>query len=182
VVLLDLEMPVMDGYEAAGRLRKMQAPAEAAAAHRRHLLQRRHAQHRARPQLRLRRLPRQAGGARDALGGARRQRERAPGSETTLPMKKIPCSSTPDLRATLPDFLRSRREALDELPHALAAATARSSGAWRTSSPAASRSTASNGPAPSAARCRTRPRQGEAADLARRVSVLRAHLDKVVIQ
>ena len=65
-----------------GRLRGRRAaaqdaePVEEAAAHRRHLLQRRHAQHRARPHFRLRRLPRQAGGARDALGGARRHRIR----------------------------------------------------------------------------------------------------------
>ena len=82
-----------------------------------------------------------------------------------------------DLRATLPEFLRSRREVLDELPQALAAGNREE---FRRLAHKLAGSFALYGFKWAGAQCRAlqdAAAQGEAADLARRVKALRAHLD-----
>jgi CheY-like chemotaxis protein len=174
-------MPVMDGYEAAGRLRKMQAQLH--------------------KPLRIvaissnddtRSIERALNSGCDdylvkpaaretlwaVLAGAetpQRAGEKAAGESD-------PVRLDADLRATLPDFLRSRREALDELPQALAAGDREK---FRRLAHKLAGSFALYGFQWAGAQCRAlqdASAQGEAADLARRVSALRAHLDKVVIQ
>src|SRR5206468_3726275 len=59
---------------------------------------------------------------REALWAALAGSESAPARKKEEDVhEKDPVNLDADLRATLPDFLRSRREALDELPQALAA-------------------------------------------------------------
>src|SRR6185295_5740453 len=182
VVLLDLEMPVMDGYEAAGRLRKMQGQLK--------------------KPLRIvaissnddtRSIERALNcGCDDYLvKPAARETLWAvlAGSEKALARKKDedarekdPVNLDADLRATLPDFLRSRREALDELPQALAAGDREK---FRRLAHKLAGSFALYGFKWAGAQCRAlqdAAAQGEPADLARRVTAVRAHLDKVVIQ
>ena len=181
VVLLDLEMPVMDGYEAAGRLRKMQGPQK--------------------KPLRIvaissnddtRSIERALNSGCDdylvkpaaretlwaVLAGAESPRKAGEGAAG----EGDPVRLDADLRATLPDFLRSRREALDELPQALAAGDREK---FRRLAHKLAGSFALYGFKWAGAQCRAlqdASAQGEAADLARRVSALRSHLDKVVIQ
>jgi HPt (histidine-containing phosphotransfer) domain-containing protein len=96
--------------------------------------------------------------------------------------EKDPVKLDADLRQTLPDFLRSRREALDELPHALAAGDREK---FRRLAHKLAGSFALYGFKWAGAQCRAlqdAAAQGEPADLARRVTALRAHLDNVVIQ
>ena len=181
VVLLDLEMPVMDGYEAAGRLRKMQGQLH--------------------KPLRIvaissnddtRSIERALNSGCDDYLVKPAARETLwavlAGAETPHKVgEKAAAESDPvrldaDLRATLPDFLRSRREALDELPQALAAGDREK---FRRLAHKLAGSFALYGFKWAGAQCRAlqdASAQGEAADLARRVSALRAHLDKVVIQ
>jgi len=181
VVLLDLEMPVMDGYEAAGRLRKMQGQLK--------------------KPLRIvaissnddtRSIERALNSGCDdylvkpaaretlwaVLAGAESPRKAGDGTAG----ESDPVQLDADLRATLPDFLRSRRETLDELPQALAAGDREK---FRRLAHKLAGSFALYGFKWAGAQCRAlqdASAQGEAADLARRVSALRAHLDKVVIQ
>jgi PAS domain S-box-containing protein len=182
VVLLDLEMPVMDGYEAAGRLRKMQGQAH--------------------KPLRIiaissnddtRSIERALNSgcddylvkpaARETLWAVLAGSERTPASRREEDAhEKDPVNLDADLRATLPDFLRSRREALDDLPHALAAGDREK---FRRLAHKLAGSFALYGFKWAGAQCRAlqdAAAQGEAADLALRVSALRAHLDHVEIR
>jgi CheY-like chemotaxis protein len=182
VVLLDLQMPVMDGYEAAGRLRKMQGQLK--------------------KPLRIvaissnddtRSIERALNSgcddylvkpaARETLWAVLAGSEKTPARKREEDAhEKDPVNLDADLRATLPDFLRSRREALDELPQALAAGDREK---FRRLAHKLAGSFALYGFRWAGAQCRAlqdASAQGEAADLARRVSALRAHLDKVVIQ
>jgi PAS domain S-box-containing protein len=182
VVLLDLEMPVMDGYEAAGRLRKMQGQAH--------------------KPLRIiaissnddtRSIERALNSgcddylvkpaARETLWAVLAGSERTPASRREEDAhEKDPVNLDADLRATLPDFLRSRREALDDLPHALAAGDREK---FRRLAHKLAGSFALYGFKWAGAQCRAlqdAAAQGEAADLARRVSALRTHLDSVEIR
>src|SRR5262245_24631180 len=114
VVLLDMEMPVMDGYEAAGRLRKLQAQVKKT--------------------LRIiaissnddsRSIERALNSGCDdyLVKPAPRETLWAVLAGTETPNKIIeksaaesdPVDLDRDLHASLPEFLRSRREALDEL-------------------------------------------------------------------
>jgi CheY-like chemotaxis protein len=182
VVLLDLEMPVMDGYEAAGRLRKMQGQAH--------------------KPLRIiaissnddtRSIERALNSgcddylvkpaARETLWAVLAGSERTPASRREEDAhEKDPVNLDADLRATLPDFLRSRREALDDLPHALAAGDREK---FRRLAHKLAGSFALYGFKWAGAQCRAlqdAAAQGEAADLALRVSALRTHLDSVEIR
>jgi len=181
VVLLDLEMPVMDGYEAAGRLRKMQA-----------LLKQ---------PLRILAIssnddPRSIeralnSGCDDYLvKPAPRETLWAVLAGAQTPARVIdktasegdPVDLDRDLRATLPEFLRSRREVLDELPQALAAGNREE---FRRLAHKLAGSFALYGFKWAGAQCRAlqdAAAQGEAADLAQRVRALRAHLDRVTIR
>jgi CheY-like chemotaxis protein len=181
VALLDLEMPVMDGYEAAGRLRKMQGPQ--------------------RKPLRIIAIssnddPRSIERAlnsgcddslvkpapREALGAV------IAGAET--PARKVeaaageadPVQLDADLRASLDEFLRSRRDALDELPQALAVGDREK---FRRLAHKLAGSFALYGFKWAGAQCRAlqdAAAQGEAADLVRRVAAVRTHLDRVEIR
>ena len=182
VVLLDLEMPVMDGYEAAGRLRQMQG--------------------RLKKPLRIvaissnddpRSIERALNSgcddylvkpaARETLWAVLAGSEKTPARKTEEDAhERDPVNLDADLRATLPEFLRSRREALDELPQALAAGDRDK---FRRLAHKLAGSFALYGFKWAGAQCRAlqdAAAQGEAADLARRVSAVRSHLDKVVIR
>jgi PAS domain S-box-containing protein len=181
VVLLDLEMPVMDGYEAAGRLRQMQAMLK--------------------QPLRIiaissnddpRSIERALNSGCDdyLVKPAPREALWAALAGAATPIKKAeaaageadPVRLDADLRATLPEFLRSRREALDELPQALAAGDRVK---FRRLAHKLAGSFALYGFKWAGAQCRAlqdAAAQGEVADLTRRVGAVREHLDKVVIQ
>jgi CheY-like chemotaxis protein len=184
VVLLDLEMPVMDGYEAAGRLRQMQG--------------------RQKKPLRIIAIssnddPRSIERAlnsgcdeylvkpapREALWAALAGAELESGVRRAAVQMAGPADPVrldADLRATLPEFLRSRREALDELPQALAAGDREK---FRRLAHKLAGSFALYGFKWAGAQCRAlqdAAAQGEAADLARRVGAVREHLNNVVIQ
>jgi len=181
VVLLDLEMPVMDGYEAAGRLRKLQG--------------------RLKKPLRIVAIssnddPRSIERAlnsgcdeylvkpapREALWAALAGSETPARKTEEDAHEKDPVNLDDDLRASLPEFLRSRREALDELPRALAAGDREK---FRRLAHKLAGSFSLYGFKWAGAQCRAlqdAAAQGEPADLARRVSAVRSHLDTVSIQ
>jgi CheY-like chemotaxis protein len=126
VVLLDLEMPVMDGYEAAARLRELEQGLDGIGRKRCKIVA--ISSNDDRPTM-ARAL---AAGCDDYLvKPARREalwrilagvpvRELAPAEEKEADPAD-PVLIDDDLRASLPAFLESRRKALDEMPQALAA-------------------------------------------------------------
>jgi CheY-like chemotaxis protein len=181
VVLLDLEMPVMDGYEAAGRLRKLQSALRKplriiAISSNDDSRSIERALNSGCDEYLVKPAPREALWA--ALAGEQGPVRKA---ESTAG-ESDPVQLDADLHATLPDFLRSRREALDELPQALAAGDRDK---FRRLAHKLAGSFALYGFKWAGAQCRAlqdAAAQGEAADLARRVTAVRAHLDKVVIR
>jgi PAS domain S-box-containing protein len=181
VVLLDLEMPVMDGYEAAGRLRKMQAvlkqPLRIIAISSNddpRSIER--ALNSGCDDYLVKPAPRETLWA--ALAGAKTPVKKAEAAAS----EGDPVKLDADLRATLPEFLRTRREALDELPQALAAGDREK---FRRLAHKLAGSFALYGFKWAGAQCRAlqdAAAQGEPADLARRVTAVRTHLDTVTIQ
>jgi HPt (histidine-containing phosphotransfer) domain-containing protein len=114
-----------------------------------------------------------------ALAGARTPMKKA---EVAAAAEADPVQLDADLRSTLPEFLRSRREALDELPQALASGDREK---FRRLAHKLAGSFALYGFKWAGAQCRAlqdAAAQGEPADLARRVKAVRSHLDNVVIQ
>jgi len=182
VVLLDLEMPVMDGYEAAGRLRKLQTQLKKplriiAISSNDDSRSIERALNSGCDEYLVKPAPREALWA--ALAGSENTPARKKEEDAH---EKDPVDLDADLRATLPDFLRSRREALDELPQALAAGDREK---FRRLAHKLAGSFALYGFKWAGAQCRAlqdAAAQGEAADLSRRVSALRTHLDKVEIR
>jgi len=122
-VLLDLEMPVMDGYEAATRLRAMEREGghkrctivaissndEAAIIKRAIASGCDHYQVKPAPRETLLRL----------LSGEMQQAAAAPAAEATDAAPGDAVELDPDLATALPAFLASRSQALDEMPRAL---------------------------------------------------------------
>jgi PAS domain S-box-containing protein len=184
VVLLDLEMPVMDGYEAAHRLREMERARNLkrclivaiSSNDEEPVVQRALAagcdQYVVKP------APRQA--LWRILGGAA-------GDEPAAPAP-IPASASDavivdeDLRAKLPEFLRSRRELLEQM---LAALAAGDRPLFKRSAHRLAGSFALFGFAWAAARCReieSDALDGYPNDLETRVAAVRAHLAGVAIE
>jgi CheY-like chemotaxis protein len=185
VVLLDLEMPVMDGYEAAARLREAEREK-----HRKRLLivaissndeeaivQRALAagcdQYLVKPASRaiLGRIL--AGATVPLASGGTGPAAVSPADEVTL---------DPDLERTLPAFLESRRQALDEMPHALASGDR---AAFKRLAHRLAGSFSLYGFRWAAAEAKAiegSAAEGEAADLAGRVARLRTHLDEVRVR
>jgi PAS domain S-box-containing protein len=172
VVLLDLEMPVMDGYQAAAALREMERAGglkrptiiaissndeeafikKALAAGCDHYL--------------VKPAPRET--LLELLQG------RAPGAGDAVALDA-------DLQASLPAFLASRRRLLEELPQALAAGDR---ARFRRLAHKLGGSFALYGFAWAAAQCRALERDaalGDAHDLRERAAALRAHLDEVKV-
>ena len=181
VVLLDLEMPVMDGYEAAGRLRKLQAQSKkplriVAISSNDDSRSIERALNSGCDDYLVKPAPRETLWA--VLAGAEVPNKI---SEKTA-AENDPVDLDRDLHSTLPEFLRSRREVLDELPQALAAGDREK---FRRLAHKLAGSFALYGFKWAGAQCRAlqdAAAQGEAADLARRVSALRSHLDTVTIR
>ena len=181
VVLLDLEMPVMDGYEAAGRLRKLQGrlrkPCRIIAISSNddpRVIER--ALNAGCDDYLVKPAPRETLWA--VLAGTEKPRTAA----ATAAAKSDPVQLDADLRPTLPDFLRTRREALDELPRALAAGDRARFG--RLAHKLAG-SFSLYGFKWAGAQCRAlkdAAEQAEAAELAQKVSAVREHLDTVEIR
>jgi PAS domain S-box-containing protein len=181
VALLDLEMPVMDGYEAAGRLRKMQAMLKQplriiAISSNDDPRSMERALNSGCDDYLVKPAPRETLWA--ALAGAQGPAKKPAAAAG----ESDPVQLDADLRATLPEFLRSRREALDELPQALAAGDREK---FRRLAHKLAGSFALYGFKWAGAQCRAlqdAAAQGEAAELARRVSEVREYLDKVEIR
>ena len=181
VVLLDLEMPVMDGYEAAGRLRKLQAQAKKplriiAISSNDDSRSIERALNSGCDDYLVKPAARETLWAMLAGGPSPEKRKEAAALESD------PVRLDGDLRATLPEFLRSRREALDELPQALAAGDREK---FRRLAHKLAGSFALYGFKWAGAQCRAlqdAAAQGESADLARRVGAVRTHLDTVTIR
>jgi CheY-like chemotaxis protein len=177
VVLLDLEMPVMDGYEAARKLRAMEQdgrkPVRIIAIS-------------SNDEPAIMQRARAAGCDQYLVKPAPRETlwrllagEDLPVAEAGLrPVSDSdPVELDGDLRATLPEFLRSRRAALDEMPATLHAGDRVR---FRKLAHRLAGSFAMYGFRWAAAECHALERAAagdEAGELARRVAAVRAHLD-----
>ena len=185
VVLLDLEMPVMDGYDAARRLREIERE-----------------RHRKRVLIVAISSNDEEAIVRRALAAGCDQYLVKPASREILWQilagATVPLASggagpvaarvdddvalDPDLQATLPGFLASRREALDEMPRALASGDR--AGFKRLAHRLAG-SFALYGFRWASAQARSIERDadaGDGAELAGRVAAIRAHLESVKIK
>ena len=187
VVLLDLEMPVMDGYEAAARLREMERErgkrcriiaissnddsaiiARALAAGCDHYL--------VKPAARETLWALLAGGA--AVAGAEPE---ASHRVATTAGETDAVELDADLEPTLANFLASRRALIDELPAALQADRAR----FKKLAHKLAGSFSLYGFRWAAAQCRaleTAALEGHAGELARHVAAVRAHLETATIR
>ena len=182
VVLLDLEMPVMDGYEAAARLREMEKQG--------------------RKRLRIIAISsndepaimaraRAAGCDTYLVKPAPRETlwrllagEDVPAADAGLrPMKDSdPVEVDGDLRGTLPEFLRSRRAAIDEMHAAL---SANNRVRFKKLAHKLAGSFSMYGFKWAAAECHALERAAahdEAGELGRRIASLRGHLEHVDIR
>jgi len=184
VVLLDLEMPVMDGYEAARRLREMERSrglkrcliVAISSNDEEAVVQRALAagcdQYVVKPAPRQE-LWRILGGSASE-GAAEGTPAAASASDAAIVEE--------DLRAALPEFLRSRRQLLDQMPAALAAGDR---ALFRRCAHRLAGSFALYGFAWAAAQSRAIEGDalaGEPRDLEARVAAVRAHLDGVAIE
>ncbi|HKU46759.1 MAG TPA: PAS domain S-box protein [Burkholderiales bacterium] len=163
-VLLDLEMPVMDGFEAARRLRDMGREGQ-----------------RGRCVIIAISSNDEAAVVERALAaGCDHYLVKPAPREALLKLLDADAVSLdPDLRASLPAFLASRRKMLDELPEALAGADR---ARFRRVAHKLAGSFSLYGFAWAAAQCRELERaaeQGDAAELTKRAAAVRAHLDTV---
>jgi len=184
VVLLDLEMPVMDGYEAARRLREMERSqglkrcliVAISSNDEEPVVQRAVAagcdQYVVKPaprQVLWRILGASAGEAAPETARA------AAGASDAVIVEE-------DLRSKLPDFLRSRRELLGQMPASLSAGDRQ---LFKRSAHRLAGSFALYGFAWAAAHCRAIENDaldGDPRDLESRVAAVRAHLDSVSIE
>jgi CheY-like chemotaxis protein len=182
-VFLDLEMPVMDGYEAAAKLRQLEREGgrkrciivaissndEAAIIQR--ALQAGCDHYLVKPAPRETLLRILAGEAPEPPGGAA-----APEAA-----QEDPVELDPDLEASLPAFYASRRKALDEMPANLAADDRVR---FKRLAHKLAGSFTMYGFRWAAAQCRALERDapgGAAGELARRAAAVRAHLDTVKV-
>jgi PAS domain S-box-containing protein len=184
VVLLDLEMPVMDGYQTAHKLREM----ERAQGRKRCLI----VAISSNDEERIVARARAAGCDEYLIKPAPREAlwrilgafagKAAAGSAPSAASATDPVLVDEDLRATLPDFLGSRRELLDEMPAALAAGDRAH---FKRCAHRLAGSFALYGFAWAAAQCRAiehDAQDGEQRDLEVRVTTVRAHLDRVTVE
>jgi PAS domain S-box-containing protein len=183
VVLLDLEMPVMDGYQTAYKLREM----ERAQGRKRALIvaissndeERIVARARAAgcDEYLVKPAPREALWRILGASAGHAATESAPSAASA----SAPVLVDEDLKAMLPEFLRSRRELLDEMPAALAAGDRTH---LRRCAHRLAGSFALYGFAWAAAQCRALEhdaQDGGERSLEERVAAVRAHLDCVTI-
>jgi len=185
VVLLDLEMPVMDGYEAARRLREM----ESSQGLKRCLIVaissndegpvKQRALAAGCDQYVVKPAPREV--LWRILGGSAAS-ERAAGGAGVAACAADPVIVEEDLRAALPEFLRSRRQLLDAMPAALATGDREN---FRRLAHRLAGSFALYGFTWAAAQCRAIEADalsGDPADLEARAAAVRVRLDQTVIE
>jgi CheY-like chemotaxis protein len=164
-VLLDLEMPVMDGYEAAERLRRLEREER-------------------RPRLTIVAISSNDDAAiieRALQSGCDYYLAKPASREALLRILGGGEPIDPDLKASLPAFLESRRRILDEMPAALARGDR---AAFRRLAHRLAGSFVLYGFTWAAEQCRRLEREsrdGDPADLQRRAKEVRAHLDAVVL-
>lgn len=184
VALLDLEMPVMDGYEAARRLREIEREK-----HRKRLLI---VAISSNDEEVIVRRALAAGCDQYLVKPASREIlwQILAGAVVPLASGGAPASARaddevaldPDLQATLPGFLQSRREALDEMPQALAAGDR---AAFKRLAHRLAGSFALYGFKWASSQAKAIEREaetGEPAELAARVAAIRSHLDVVRVR
>jgi PAS domain S-box-containing protein len=185
VVLLDLEMPVMDGYEAAKRLREIEQEQ-----HRKRLLI---VAISSNDEEAIVQRALAAGCDHYLVKPARRELlwQILSGASVPLASGGTPAAPTapsdeilldPDLEAALPGFLASRREALDEMARALEAGDRE---AFKRLAHRLAGSFALYGFKWAAIQAKALERdaaEGEAGELAARTAVIRGHLDTVYIR
>jgi len=182
-VFLDLEMPVMDGYEAAAKLREMERKGE----RKRCII----VAISSNDDTGIIRRAMEAGcdhylikpAARDALLRILAGESPEPPSGAVLPESAAgdPVELDPDLEASLPAFFASRRKALDEMPAALGADDRPR---FKRLAHKLNGSFTLYGFRWAAAQCRALERDavaGDPSDLARRIAAVRSHLDTVKV-
>jgi PAS domain S-box-containing protein len=184
VVLLDLEMPVMDGYQTALKLREI----EREQGRKRSLI----VAISSNDEERIVAKARAAGcdeyvvkpAPRDVLwrvlGASANEKTGESGATVASAAEKITVDE--DLKATMPEFLRSRLELLDEMPAALAGGDRAQ---FKRCAHRLAGSFALYGFAWAAAQCRALElgaENGEQRALEARVAAVRAHLDNVTIE
>jgi PAS domain S-box-containing protein len=165
-VLLDLEMPVMDGHETARHLRSLERDA-------------------GRPRCTIIAISSNDDPAivkRALAAGCDRYLVKPAPREALLKLLDAEVLLDPDLRASLPAFLDSRRRMLDEMPGSLAGGDRVR---FRRLAHKLAGSFVLYGFGWAAEQCRGLERDaaaGDVADLARGVAAVRAHLDSVAIK
>lgn len=164
-VLLDLEMPVMDGYEAAAKLRELERDA-------------------GRPRATIVAISSNDDAAiidRALQAGCDYYLAKPAPRDALLRILGAGEAVDPDLRSSLPRFLESRRKLLGEMRAALASGDRAT---FRRLAHKLAGSFVLYGFAWAAEQCRRLEqdaRQGDAAELERRAAEVRAHLDSVVL-